>query len=403
MSDRKDKAARVIDAVAEEKQRRDEVMQAALVPHQPVQTPDSLPIAMSDIKDAFGFDYPISLLNDVGGSGALPVGHLGLAPTPDPVKLSDYVKTPIDIVDQDWVVCDTKTVTIGRQRGLCWAGDRWVIGTDLNPSEFIWSYDGLSWQAGGICPVMDHRTYSLEYNGKNIIAVSSVGYMLPLISSDKGATWRVATGNNDLWKGALSCGVNENFAVSIDDGYIHCSSDYGETWTDYAIGLSMRRAYFINWAKDRWLSVDRAYSISFSMDPTGQTGWTASSPFPELIYSIAYNPKDGVLLAGSGRGTVYRITDLDNMGAYTTHAPFDGLSTTARIEEITWTGKEFLLVIRNTGEPLYHSLDGINWSQNDKAIGSLKDVDQTAFIDHGWGTTQFMISGASGAFMTPST
>ena len=70
MSNKKDKSPRVvIDALAEEKQRRDEVMQAALVPHQPIQTPDSLPIAMSDIKNAFGLDYPISLLNDVGGSG----------------------------------------------------------------------------------------------------------------------------------------------------------------------------------------------------------------------------------------------------------------------------------------------------------------------------------------------
>ena len=213
-------------------------------------------------------------------------------------------------------------VSWGELNSVIWAGSAfWAVGS---PGVFR-SFDGVHWAQLGHSPP-NVTLYDIVWNGSLYVAVgrdpAPVGYRKSVMTSRDGREW---TYHEILFPVPLhAVGWTGSRFVAAGDGDLYLTSTDWETWQQHSWPNS-RDVRDMAWSGDRLVAVG------------GRSG----------VGGFILSTADGIQWLES-------------------ELPIENVSD---FDDVTWTGTHFVAVSRSSGDVIFTSTDGLNWSSEITGTG----------------------------------
>jgi hypothetical protein len=238
----------------------------------------------------------------------------------------------------------TAQVPSNTASSIYWDGIKW-FGTVYTTN--IISYNGINWDSTGTTTPFVGGTpygYRTYYNGI-IYLMAGSGTTTNMGYSYDGINWTAILGYSCTSINALAWNGTVWLAGSTGIGNTLAYSYNGINWT--ALGntapLPTTNVNAIKWLGDKWIIGGNTVSnstIAYTRDPTGSSGWTASTSTTNLMTSISAFGWNGQIAVASGYGSNTLAYSTDGItwipNGKQIHATFGGPSN------ISWNGRQFL-------------------------------------------------------------
>lgn len=281
-----------------------------------------------------------------------------------------------------WEAIDLSGISIDNVYTICWNGDLWVVGGDVNGvSVIIYSTDSYAWFSSTSATVIPSSIRALAWNGLQFVAggYDSAGLGRTLAYSDDGITWTASTTTNmfPFYCNGVTWDGNRWEAVGIkayNGEFSIATSLDGLTWLGNLSGTNA-------------LPQGYAVAVNNRLPFVGSKASNQSSTAPLSLLS-GINPQFGSAIGYSTDGISW--TFLPNA------------STIARgngITGMTWNGTLWIAGVSPVGPPnnargyptLIYSYDGIIWNVSASAFAEANGLLSATLTS--WGRNKFILAG----------